>query len=403
MKKLTKVLIGLLVVALAFTACTPAEVEKVEEIVEEAVEEVEAVVEEEVAEVEPIYFAWYGPLTGDAKQYGDTEKIAVELALAEINEEWGGVLGGRKIIVDFFDDGNDAKETVIIANKIVGAGKYTAAIGGFSSTPTMAAAPIFEEAKLVNYSPTASHADYSAMGEYLFRNTPTQAIETTNYAEYVYTELGIRTVCLLNVNDDWGNNIASIFTAKFEELGGEVLNTDTYIPGQTADFTPMISKAKSFEPEAFFPIGFYAESANILQQADSLDFDVQMILSSATLKQELLDIAGDLANDAFLMNAFSPDINTDRFKKVMADYEAITGKQGDAFVMQTYDLTRQLATALELSGSDDIDDLRDTLANMKDYECLSGTYSMNELGDALRILQPIMIIDGKFVNMNTLP
>jgi len=152
MKKLTKVLIGLLVVALAFTACTPAEVEKVEEIVEEAVEEVEAVVEEEVAEVEPIYFAWYGPLTGDAKQYGDTEKIAVELALAEINEEWGGVLGGRKIIVDFFDDGNDAKETVIIANKIVGAGKYTAAIGGFSSTPTMAAAPIFEEAKLVNYS-----------------------------------------------------------------------------------------------------------------------------------------------------------------------------------------------------------------------------------------------------------
>jgi len=228
-------------------------------------------------------------------------------------------------------------------------------------------------------------------------------IETTNYAEYVYTELGIRTVCLLNVNDDWGNNIASIFTAKFEELGGEVLNTDTYIPGQTADFTPMISKAKSFEPEAFFPIGFYAESANILQQADSLDFDVQMILSSATLKQELLDIAGDLANDAFLMNAFSPDINTDRFKKVMADYEAITGKQGDAFVMQTYDLTRQLATALELSGSDDIDDLRDTLANMKDYECLSGTYSMNELGDALRILQPIMIIDGKFVNMNTLP
>jgi len=190
----------------------------------EVVEEQEPVEEEtEEASMEPIYFAWYGPLTGDAKQYGDTEKVAVELALEKINGEMGGLLGGRELIVEFFDDKNDASETVIIANKIIGDGKFTAAIGGFSSTCTMAAAPLYQEAKMVNYSPTASHADYSAMGDFLFRNTPTQAIETTGYAEYVYNEMGIRTVALLNVNDDWGNNISKIFTEKFEELGGEVL------------------------------------------------------------------------------------------------------------------------------------------------------------------------------------
>ena len=51
MKKLKITLfVLLLVLALVFTACTPAEVEKVEEIVEESVEEIEAVVEEEVVE-----------------------------------------------------------------------------------------------------------------------------------------------------------------------------------------------------------------------------------------------------------------------------------------------------------------------------------------------------------------
>ncbi len=348
---------------------------------------------------DPIYFAWYGPMTGDSKQYGDTEKVAVELALEKINGEMGGLLGGRELIVDFYDDKNDAKEAVTIANKIVGEGKYTAVIGGFGSTPSMAAAPIFEEAQIINYSPTSSHADYSAIGDFIFRNTPTQSLETTAYADYVYEDLGIRTVCILNVNDDWGNNIAKIFTERFEELGGQVLSTESYLPNQTTDFTPMISKAKTLNPEAFFPVAYYQDSANILKQADSLDFDAQMILSSSTLKQELLDLAGDLANGCFLMNCYTPDIDTERFKEVIGEYEARTGKAGDAFVMQTYDVVMQLAQAIEDAGTADPVAVRDALDGMT-YECLAGEYTMNEIGDAVRPLQPIRVIDGAFVNIS---
>src|SRR5690606_34511263 len=111
-------------------------------------------------------------------------------ALEKINDENGGVLGGRKIVVDFFDDKNDAKEAVTIANKIIGEEKYVAVIGGFGSTASMAAAPLYEEAQIINYSPTASHADYSVIGEFIFRNTATQEIETTAYADYVYDEMG---------------------------------------------------------------------------------------------------------------------------------------------------------------------------------------------------------------------
>jgi len=347
----------------------------------------------------PIYFAWVGPLTGDAKQYGDTEKIAVEMALDDINSN-GGILG-RELQVDFFDDKNDATEAVTIANKIVGESKYIAVVGHFSSTPAMAAAPIYEEAQIINYSPTASHEDFSSLGEYIFRNTPTQALETAAYADYVYNELGIKSVGILNVNDDWGNNIAKIFTEKFESLGGKITITETFIPGQTKDFTPMISKIKTTNPEAFFPVAYYAESAQILIQSDSLDFKPQMIFSSSTLKQELIDLAGPLAEGVFLMNAFTPDMPGEKFADVMSRYTEITGKQGDAFVMQTYDVIMQLATAIEETGSvDNIPAIRDTLAAMKDYESIGGKYSMNEIGDAVRPLQPVMVIDGKFVNIS---
>ncbi|NLD17548.1 MAG: ABC transporter substrate-binding protein [Tissierellia bacterium] len=346
-----------------------------------------------------IYFAWYGPLTGDSKQYGDTEKIAVEIALKDINETEGGVLGGRKIVVDFYDDKNDAKEAVNLANKIISEEKYLAVIGGFGSTPSMAAAPIYENAKIINYSPTSSHADFSSLGDYIFRNTPTQQIETKQYAEYVYNNLGIKSVAILNVNDDWGNNIAKIFTEVFTELGGVVTDTQSYIPNQTSDFTPMISNAKATNPEGYFPVAYYQDSANILRQAQNLDFNVQMILSSSTLKQELIDLAGDVVEGAFLMNAYSPDVQNEEFVRVIGEYKEMTGKEGDAFVMQTYDVVKQLATAINEANSDDPTAVREVLANMKGYEALSGPYDMNELGDAVRSLVPMKIQDGKFVRI----
>lgn len=343
-----------------------------------------------------IYFAWYGPMTGDAKQYGDTEKMAVELALKDI-EKKGWVLNGREIKVDFYDDKNDAKEAVNIANKIIGEKKYSAVIGGFGSTASMAAAPLYEEAKIVNYSPTSSHQKFSSLGEFIFRNTPTQQMETTQYADYVYNKLGIKSVAILYVNDDWGQNIADIFEKRFAELGGKVTDKQSYIPNQTTDFSPMITSAKASNPEAYFPIAYYQDSANILKQSKNLGFDVQKILSSSVLKQELLDLAGDYAEGAFLMNAFSPAIDTEEFKRVMSEYTEKTGKQGDAFVMQTYDVVSQLAYAIEKAGSSDPVEIQKAMAGMKDYPCLAGKYSMNELGDAVRSLVPMKITGGKFV------
>lgn len=348
----------------------------------------------------PVYFAWVGPLTGNSKQYGDTEKAAVEIALEDIKAA-GGVLGGREILVDYYDDKNDATEAVNIANKIIGAGKYSAIIGHFSSTPAMAAAPIYNDGELLMYSPTASHADFSSLGDYIFRNTATQALETAAYADYAYNKLGIRSVAILNVNDDWGNNIAKIFTETFEKLGGKIILTENFIPNQTKDFTPMIAKVKQANPEAFFPVCYYAESAQILIQMDSLDYKPKLtILSSSALKQELIDVAGRLADGCFLMNAFTPDIPGADFARVMRAYKDKTGKEGDAFLMQTYDVVRQLALVITQANSADPKKMRPVLAGMKNYPSLAGPYNMNEIGDAMRTLQPIMIENGKFVNIS---
>jgi branched-chain amino acid transport system substrate-binding protein len=84
----------------------------------------------------------------------------------------------------------------------------------------------------------------------------------------------------------------------------------------------------------------------------------------------------------------------------MRAYKDKTGKEGDAFLMQTYDVVRQLALVITQANSADPKKMRPVLAGMKNYPSLAGPYNMNEIGDAMRTLQPIMIENGKFVNIS---
>lgn len=384
-------ILGLLVFILG--ACgngtdTGTEEEAGEEQTEEAADTADA--------GEEVYIGWYGPLTGAQKQYGDTLKAATEIAVEDINNN-GGILDGKTLVVDYFDDQNDPNEAVTIANNIVNEDKYSAVVGSFGTAPTMAAYPIFEDAQILNYSPSASHADLTSQGDYIFRNYLTQAVECKQYADFVYNELDIKSIAILNSNDDYGNNVAELFTKEYEALGGVVTSTQSYVPGQTTDFSPLISSAKESDPEAFYPIAFYEELASILQQADSLEFDVTRVLPSNVVTQGLIDLAGESAEGAYLMSAYNPDSDSEEQIRVYEAYEEKTSQEGDLYVMLAYDTLHQTATAIDEAGTTDSVAVRDTLAGMQDYEGIAESYGMNEIGDAQRSLFPLMIEGGQFV------
>lgn len=354
--------------------------------------------DESATEEGPIYFAFYGPLTGSGQQYGLSMKAAVEIAQNDINED-GGILG-RQLVIDYFDDQNDANEAVNIANKIVTEDKYSGVIGSFSTSCTMSASPIFEQAKIVNYTPSSSHSELSKSGNFVFQNYLTQAYESEKYAEYLYNDMGIKSVGIVYVNNDYGNNVVEHFTKHFEELGGTITAAESFVPEQTLDFSPMITKVKESNPEAFYPVAFYEDTANILKQADGLDFKAEnLILTSSVMTQAVIDLSGELVEGAVILSAYPATPNNEKFERVLNEYSEKTGKAGDLYVMLAYDVTDQIATAIQETGSTDPDKVRDTLNNMKDYDALAGSYDMSEDGRALRQVFPVTVEDGQFVDI----
>ena len=85
----------------------------------------------------------------------------------------------------------------------------------------------------------------------------------------------------------------------------------------------------------------------------------------------------------------------------MQNYRDRTGgREGDHFLMQAYDVVCQLTLAINQANSSDPRIMRPVLATMRDYPALAGPYSMNDEGDAVRSLQPIIIENRRFVNVS---
>ena len=79
--------------------------------------------------------------------------------------------------------------------------------------------------------------------------------------------MGKRKAAILYTANDFGTGLMNDFATAFEELGGEVVASETYFEGQSKDFSPQLTKIKGKNPDLMFIAGYYVETALIAQQS----------------------------------------------------------------------------------------------------------------------------------------
>ena len=116
-----------------------------------------------------VTLAVVSPVTGDSAEYGIHFNVGAQMAADKINEAGG--INGKQVVLKSFDSKNDAKEAAEVARLICQDKTILATIGDFSSTCCMATAPIYEENKTVQISPSAGLIDFPRVGPYNHRCT----------------------------------------------------------------------------------------------------------------------------------------------------------------------------------------------------------------------------------------
>lgn len=285
---------------------------------------------------ESIKIAVVGPLTGDNAEYGLGFVQAAEMKAEEFNKS-GGVLG-KKIVIEKFDDKNSPEEGVSVANKIVSAKDIKAVIGHFASGVCMAAAPLYNENKILEISPSASHPDYSSIGEYIIRNNTIINKEAAASIDIAVDKFNKKRVGIISIKTDWGVSTAAIVKQLIEKRkdGSKVVAHEEVIEGSD-DYRPAITKLKEAGTEVVIAVGMYNLLAPVAKQYKEVDPDIKLVGFSNAYSQYLLELGGKSVEGVAFPVIFFSKSNEENIKTFVHDFKEKYGNEPSALTAQAYD------------------------------------------------------------------
>lgn len=348
---------------------------------------------------EAIKIAVAAPMTGDNSEYGIGFTNAAKLMADQWNEQ-GGVLG-KKIEIVPYDDKNTSEEATTIAQKIVSDGDISGVIGHFSSGVCMTAAPIYEENKIIEISPSASHPDYSKIGNYIFRNNTIISKEGAASVDIAIHDLGKKNIGIISIMTDWGTNTSGIIKDLIADLNDpnvKVVAHEEVMEGSD-DYTPAITKLNEAGADVVICCGMYNLVAPVAKQYKNINPDIAIVGFSNAYSQQLIQLGGEAVEGVCFPVIFFSESDDPDVKAYVDKFTQAYGSAPSALTSQAYDSVGILLTAIKEAGTTDSEAVRGKL-NEITYKGVTGDTKFDEQGDVDKQFNKVTIKDGKFVKMN---
>lgn len=340
-----------------------------------------------------IHIALSAPITGDYAEYGTNFRRSVEMGIEHINAK-GGVLG-KKLILSVGDSKGDPKESATLAQKWTSDPTIVAQIGDFTSTSCLAAQPIFDQAGMVQLSPTASHTKFAQGSKWSFSIVGTQSAEGPFMADFAYNLLKHRRIALIHINNDWGVDTQKYFSESFEKLGGTIVAKENYFDGEK-DFTAILTKLRASNPDAIFMAAMYNDGASISNQRAKLGWNLPVLGPSSLYSEQLIKLGGESVNNLFTNVSFFTEDPREDIRSYVTEFQQRYGVKPNFHAALAYDAIQLLADSIKRAGSTDKDKIREALQATKDFPGLAGSITFTPNGDAVKKYTRVWVSDNKF-------
>ena len=345
-------------------------------------------------------------LSGAVATYGTGIKNGAELAFEEINAD-GGVLG-KEIEVLVQDNKSQNREARNIAEKLIGEG-VVAVIGPATSGNVQAEVPVLTDAKIPVIAPAATAPEVTydektdTVKEYVFRVCFIDPDQSQVMAQYILDELGLKKgAMMVNKEDEYSIGLGNAFREYFTTNGGEIVAEEGFITSDTA-FKSQLTSISSKNPEFIYVPTYYNQVGLIIKQARELGIELPMMGADGWDSPKLVSIAGaESLQDCYFTNHYSIDDPAEHIQSFVKAYDEKYGATPDSFAALGYDAGYLLAEAIEQAGSAEPEKIQEALANIKDFEGISGEMTIDEKHFTVKDLSIIKLVDGQQTLINKL-
>jgi branched-chain amino acid transport system substrate-binding protein len=338
-------------------------------------------------------------LTGADAESAARIKNGVLMAFDEINAKHE--IPGYRIEPLILDDGTatagqyDPAQAATNARKMVSDKDVIAAIGPMMSGAGKAMAPILSQGDLATITPSSTNPDitnpkyaeqYKPAGKAIyFRTVTTDAFQGPNLANYFADKLHVKSVYVLDDSGAYGVGIADSFQKRAEEKGIKILGRDRLDP-KAADYTTILTKIKSLNPDALYYGGVSQAGVKVAKQSyDILPKTIIKGGGDGMYSAEMLSAVGFPAAEAWYATVASPHTTGDKAADAwVKQYQAKYNMVPSDYSITGYDAAMVIADAVRRLIADKKEITRD---NMRDYiqtakvKTLQGTVSFDPNGD----------------------
>lgn len=234
----------------------------------------------------------YGPITGPAAFLGLGGRDGASIAIEQINAAGG--IHGRKLKMNFEDDGFSPAKALTSVKKLVEQDKVFMIMSLSGSNPTIGTLDYGRDNKIPSYIAIASAPQVThPFNRYLFRGASTESARFGElYAEFLTQFLQVKKIGILSGSDENAKNEADNTAKMLDKWYGVKIEGRAEFKVGDKDFTPQILKMKQLNPEIVVVIGQTPEVSVIIRQMRELGLRMPIYGGAAAVDQSIIINAG---------------------------------------------------------------------------------------------------------------
>jgi len=300
---------------------------------------------------DPVKIGLALPLSGAAATYGQDLQRGADYAADLINQR-GGILNGRKIELVYEDEKGTPQGGVAAVQKLMSVGRVKAITGGTNSSVVLAESSVTKRRVLQVNAGAQADAITEQGSPWLFQINNTVSLNSEAFNAYIVKTLKPKTVAYMGENSEFNKTVLEKLKESLKSAGIELVSTSTY-DAETNDFTSILTKIRASNPDMIYVADAYpARAAQLWKQVRQLGgFKIEVmspgVVTPGMLKPAEGAMNGVITGEIFMASDPGPD-GKEFVENYQKKFNNFPGK-GELVIFEAINL---IASAMDKAGTD---------------------------------------------------
>lgn len=341
----------------------------------------------------PLKIGFIGGTSGKVADLGVAGRNGVMLAVEQRNKA-GGV-NGRPVELLLKDDKQTPSRARSVAKQLI-ALNVDAILGPMTSSMAVEVVPISDQSGTLTMGITVTTNALSGIDDYFLRTLSPTLDHASETAKYLRTKKSTKQVAVIydlknkSYSESWVND----FSAAFNELGGEIIQTIPFLSNSQVKFADIARDTLSKDPGWVVLVVNSVDAALLAKQLRTMKPDIQLATSEWAGTERLIELGGRYVEGTVVPQYFDRDSHHPEYQAFYNAYFNRFGHSPGFPGLIGFNATNVVLDGL--ANKQENESLKQAVLRMGTFSTVQGKVTFDSFGDAKSKTYLTEIIDGKF-------